>query len=97
LLSNDIKREEAVLLPLKPGPLRDAVTGKRFAIRLTSSESTKIGYGDRSPAERTNYRWEGAPMFESDHSTQIERCFDRARRGDLTAREQLLACAEDLP
>jgi hypothetical protein len=36
-------------------------------------------------------------MFEADHSTQIERCFDRVFAGDLTAREELLACAEDLP
>ncbi len=90
----DWRRAES---PLKPPPTRDAVTGKRFAIRLTSSESTKTGCGDRSSAERTKYRWEGSPMFEADLSTQIERCFDHVLAGDLTAREELLACAEDLP
>jgi hypothetical protein len=74
-----------------------AVTGKRFAIRLISSESKKTGCGDRSPVEITKYRREGSPMFEADHSTQIERCFDRVRPGDLTARAEHWACREPLP
>jgi hypothetical protein len=36
-------------------------------------------------------------MFEADHSTRIERCFDPVRAGDPTAREELSARAEDLP
>jgi DNA-directed RNA polymerase specialized sigma24 family protein len=32
-------------------------------------------------------------MFPDDHSTQIQRCMDRLRAGDVSARDELLARA----